>query len=41
MLPKQRGKMAMQGIMGLSGEMLIFIMWVEVEAGIEDKVPHN
>ena len=27
--------------MGLGGGMLIFSVWLEVEDGIEDKVPHG
>ena len=33
--------MVMQVIIGLSGEILILSMWVEVEVGVEDKVPHD
>ena len=33
--------MMKQAIMGLSGRMHILSMWVEVEDGIEDKVPHD
>ena len=41
MLLKCRWEMVMWVIMGLSGEMLILRMWVEVEDDIEDKAPHN
>ena len=27
--------------MGLSGEMLVLSMWVELEDGVEDKAPNN
>ena len=33
--------MVMQVIMGLSRRTLVLNVWVEVESGIEDKVPHN
>ena len=33
--------MAMWVIVGLSGGMLILNVWVEVEDGVEDMVPHD
>ena len=33
--------MAMLVIAGLSSRMLVLHVWVEVEDGIEDKVPHD
>ena len=33
--------MVKQVVMGLSGGKLILNVWIEVEDGVEDKVPHN
>ena len=41
MLLKWRGDMVKWVIMGLSGGMLVLSVWVGVEDGVEDRVPHN
>ena len=41
MLPKWSWEMMKWVVMGLSGRKLILSIWVEVEDGMEDKVPHD